>query len=64
MSWVTIPEAFYSETRTILQLNFEMENYRSTTVAFKSTTSQDPAYQSSKFLKPAEVSGRSARNSQ
>ena len=38
--------------------------YRSATMAFKCMTGNAPEYQSSKFLKRAEVSGRSTRNSQ
>ena len=38
--------------------------YRSATMAFKCMTGHAPEYLSSKFLKRAEVSGRSTRNSQ
>ena len=38
--------------------------YRSATMAFKYMTGHAPEYLSSKFLKRAEVSGRSTRNSQ
>ena len=38
--------------------------YRSATMAFKGMTGHAPEYLSSKFLKQAEVSGRSTRNSQ
>ena len=49
------------------ELNWQLANqlyYRGAAMAFKCMTGHAPEYLSSKFLKRAEVSGRSTRNSQ
>ena len=49
LNWLSVPSQLY---------------YRNATMAFKCMTGQAPEYLTSKFIKRAEVSRRSTRNSQ